>query len=153
MNLHWLSLAIICTTFFVLPSAATPEKTKQSRVEQEILQLEKARIEALVRNDRAALERILADDLTYTHSSGETETKAEFLARLASGNLKYLSMEHEDVRARTYGNVAVLTGRSKVRVLLAGQERNFQIRFINAYAKRSEGWQMVAWQSTRIAGP
>lgn len=35
-----------------------------------------------------ALGRLLHDDLVYTHSSGDTDTKAGFLERLESGSLR-----------------------------------------------------------------
>jgi hypothetical protein len=48
-------------------------------VEQEILRVEGKRIDAMVALDLAALDPILADDLSYSHSSGRTDTKASFL--------------------------------------------------------------------------
>ena len=44
---------------------------------EEIIALEKRRIEAMTNQDANALGEILADDLSYTHSSGRVESKAE----------------------------------------------------------------------------
>ena len=35
---------------------------------------------AAVKQDEAALQRLLADDLTYSHANGRTQTKAEYIA-------------------------------------------------------------------------
>ena len=43
---------------------------------QDILALEAKRMAAMTRQDVATLEVLLADDLTHTHSRGETDTKA-----------------------------------------------------------------------------
>ena len=53
--------------------------------EKEILDLEDKRYAAMCGGDFAALERMLHDELLYTHSSGLTETKATWLASLRSG--------------------------------------------------------------------
>ena len=46
---------------------------------EEILALETKRIAAMTRQDLDTLDGLLADDLTYTHSRGVTDTKASFL--------------------------------------------------------------------------
>jgi hypothetical protein len=40
---------------------------------------------AMVAGDRAALQQLAADELTYGHSSNRLENKAEFIEALASG--------------------------------------------------------------------
>ena len=81
------------------------------QVEQEIWQLETRRFEAVVRGDVAALEGILSDDLTYTHATGVFETKAEFLGKMKSGQLKYESFGPEDFRVRVYGTGVIGSSR------------------------------------------
>ena len=120
------------------------------QVEQEIWQLETRRFEAVVRGDVAALEGILSDDLTYTHATGVFETKAEFLGKIKSGQLKYESFGPEDFRVRVYGPAAVITGIARVKVQVGGQPLSFRLRFTDVYVKRDGRWQMVAWQATRL---
>jgi len=126
---------------------------ERAKVEREIQKLEERRFQAMVHVDIAALDRILADDLSYTHSGGKVDTKATFLAALRSGELKYESIRTEDIKARVYGNSAVVTGRGEIKVKSGNQELSFPIRFTDVYVKRAGRWVMVAWQSTRIAQP
>lgn len=58
--------------------------------------------------DAAALKHTLADDLTYTHTGGNTQTKAEFISSLREKKMRYNSIEFEDANARVYGNTAVI---------------------------------------------
>src|SRR5262245_17113893 len=51
-----------------------------SKAEEEVLKIDTERAEAYMHGDTAALERILADDVTYVHPTGKVETKAEILA-------------------------------------------------------------------------
>ena len=116
----------------------------------EIIKLENRRIEAMTRQDVQALEGILADDLSYTHSTGRLESKSEFISSLTSGRTKYQSIERDDVKVRQYGDAAVVTGSAKFHVNANGQDIKFQVRFTDVYAKRDGAWQMVAWQSTKL---
>jgi ketosteroid isomerase-like protein len=122
----------------------------QQQDEQEILQTERRRFEAMVKGDLVALERILADDLQYTHSNGVFDTKASFIATLKSGELQYQGVTPEDLRARVYGSTAVVTGVSLMNVRVRGQQASFRVRFTDVYVKRDDRWQMVAWQAARL---
>ena len=123
-------------------------------VEAAILDLEQQRVQAMLRGDVQALSRILADDLTYTHSSGTVDTKASFLDAISSGQLKYKAFDRSDLRVRAYGNAAVVTGRAAVQVDVAQKPSSPTILFTDVYVRQPEGrWQMVAWQSTRLPDP
>lgn len=116
----------------------------------EIIALENRRIEAMIKRDTKALGEILAEDLSYTHSTARVETKAEFIAALTSGRTKYESIERDDVKVSHYGDTAVVTGLANFHVNANGNDIKFQTRFTDVYAKRNGAWQMVAWQSTKI---
>jgi ketosteroid isomerase-like protein len=139
--------------FFLAASALAQSPNPSTTSKEELRRTEQSRVEALVNSDVLRLEKLLADDLAYTHSTGIKESKAEFLHRIQSGELKYDSMQHQnDVSVRLYGDTGVLTGTSRVRVKTQGQTLNLHIRFTELWVKRDRGsWQLVAWQATRIA--
>ncbi|HEU4391688.1 MAG TPA: nuclear transport factor 2 family protein [Blastocatellia bacterium] len=124
--------------------------TGLDKSEDEVLAVEKRRVEALTHNDIAALERILSDDLLYTHSSGVTETKAEYVGQLKAGTLKYVSVEHRETRVRLYGSTALLSGKTRIKAVARGQELNNDLTFLIVYVRQRGAWRMVSWQSTRI---
>ena len=116
----------------------------------EIIALENRRIEAMIKQDTHVLGEILADDLSYVHSTARVETKAEFIASLTSGRTKYQSIEREDVKVRQFGDTAVVTGQANFHVNANGNDIKLQVRFTDVYAKRDDVWRMVAWQSTKL---
>jgi ketosteroid isomerase-like protein len=120
------------------------------QAEQEIRQHETRRVEALVRGDFGTLDEILSNDLTYTHASGVYESKAQIMANLKSGQVKYESLTPEDVLVRVYGTTGVVTGVARVKVQVKGEHLSLQLRFTNVYVKKGDRWQMVAWQATRL---
>ena len=94
-----------------------------------------------------------APDLTYTHTTGQTETKAQFLATLRSQRLKYESIEPDSVQVRIHSGTAVVTGRSAMQVIAGDRELSFEIRFIEVYQWNDGSWQLLAWQSTNLPEP
>ena len=123
---------------------------QKNDAEQQIIQLENQRFQAMTSADVDALKLILADELTYTHTSAAQDTKQSLMQALQSGTLKYESIDTDDVNVRVYGDTAVVTGSAKMRVVSRGQNHSFASRFTDVYAKQDDRWQMVAWQSTRI---
>ncbi|HEX2091485.1 MAG TPA: nuclear transport factor 2 family protein [Longimicrobiaceae bacterium] len=123
---------------------------RDQETEQEVRSLEEQRFAAMVRGDTAGVGRILADDLTYTHSTGVVESRDQFLAGIAAGMFRYEAIEPEEVRVRAYGTAAVVTGRARMRVRTPAGAQAFRIRYTDVYALREGRWRMVAWQSTRI---
>ena len=119
--------------------------------EQEVRQtIEKYRT-ALVQKDAATLERIWADDYTFTNGAGETHSKADRLAHLKSGatSLDSISQE-EDMKVRIHGNVAVATSRVTIEGQYSGKQTSGQYRSIHVWVKGATGWQLVANQLTPV---
>lgn len=120
------------------------------QTEQEVRRIETRRFAALARGDIASLEEIMADDAIYTHATGVVETKAEYLAKMKSGEVRYESFAPEQLQVRIYGTAAVLTGVAGVKAHVGGEVRNLRLRFTDVYVRQADRWQMVAWQSTRL---
>jgi hypothetical protein len=116
----------------------------------EALQAEEARYAAQLRNDFAAMERLFGDDLVYIHSSTVEDTKASFIESMRSGNVKYRGMKRGDVSVRTYGCIAIISGRAGFEVTARGQELSLELLFHAVWAKRAAGVQFVSWQATRV---
>jgi len=130
-----------------LPAAAQPA----SSPEDELRRTETARFAAMVAGDTAALERMLGEDLSYTHSTGQVQDRREFLAALAAKSLRYAAMSPADVRVRVFGETGVVTGRIDMKVVVDQAERAIAARYTAVYVHRDGRWQLVAWQSSSIA--
>jgi len=131
-------------------AAASPALAGTGDGERAVLEAQDRRFAATVAADLDALGRILADDVTYTHSSGVVESRAEYLEALKSGKYRYRSMAPEERRVRVFSDVAVVTGACRVLVQASGRERDIRLRFTEVYLRRDGAWRMVAWQSTLI---
>jgi uncharacterized protein (TIGR02246 family) len=125
---------------------------QDSTVEQEVKNLQQQMIEAMMRGDAAALDRILADDFIGTNPMGQVNYKTRGVGEFAEPDLVVESIETDDIRVRVYGDSAVVTGKAGMKARLKGQEINMgPHRFTSVYVKRDGRWQLVASQATMIA--
>jgi ketosteroid isomerase-like protein len=145
--------ALVASPFSVGQMTDEKSTSKNAKVEQQLIDLEKQRSEAVVKGDTATLDKMTAEDYLFTNPLGQVRTKAQILQDLKSGELKFESIETDDVKARVYGNAAVVTGRATTKGKSGGQDVSGQFRFTRVYVKNKGRWQSVAFQQTRIAEP
>lgn len=147
-----------CFTLLILlpvlaaAQASQPPQPLQDTVKiaDEVRAADSKRIAAMVRGDAAELGALLAEELTYTHTTGQVESREEFLASISAGKLDYESIERTEDLIRIYGNTAVFSGRADMKVKAQGKDLALAIRFTAVWVKGEKGWRMVAWQSTRL---
>jgi ketosteroid isomerase-like protein len=118
--------------------------------QKEALAAEGVRYAAQMKNDFAAMEKLFGDDLVYSHSSAAVDNKKTYIESMRSGRVRYVDMKRGDTVVRTYGCVAVLTGRADFKTTSEGQDTSAQLRFTTIWVKRGDGLQFVSWQSTRV---
>jgi endonuclease III len=63
---------------------------------------------AMVSGERAALDAIAAEQLSYGHSSGLIETKAQFVEKIASGQSDFVSIEFKNQTISISKNTAIV---------------------------------------------
>jgi len=117
---------------------------------QIVIDLDKKRMTAMAQKDITTLNRVLSDDLIYTHSSARLDTKHSLIGNMESGSTVYTAVEPSDVKAQDLGDTVVLTGSCRISVMSQGRPNSFSVRFTDVYANKGGQWQMVAWQSTRL---
>lgn len=139
----------LLTSLFLLTFCAT-NFAQGSKIEQAVLKLEAEWVDALVKADGAALEKLYSDNLTYTHSSGSTDTKAEYITNLKAGKTKYESLMREDVKVRVFGNTALHTSKTHIKLISNGQPSSFAVKMLHVWVKEGSSWRMVAHQTTRL---
>jgi hypothetical protein len=101
-----------------------------------------------IKQDRALLEKYLADDMVYTHGGGRAESKAEYIANVLKGPSHYLAMKESDTRIRLYGKLAVLWGFVDV---TPAKGETYRVRTLEVYSQHSAGhWQMTQKESVRV---
>lgn len=134
---------------------AAPVPTSTSDAAKQVLAAEHARTTALEHSDIPALERIMADDVTYIHASGKVDTKKSYLDAIRSGQLHYISWHPKALHVRVLGTGAVIDGDYAVKVMDSRMQPtpfDINIFILTVYERRNGQWQQIAWQSTHDTG-
>ena len=101
-----------------------------------------------MKQDKALLEKYLADDMVYTHGGGQTENKAQYIANVTKGPSHYLAMQPVEMRVRLYGKTAVLWG---VVDVTPAKGETYRTRTLEVYTQNPAGvWQMSQKESVRV---
>ncbi|WP_374434773.1 nuclear transport factor 2 family protein [Inhella sp.] len=108
--------------------------------------------QAIVAKDRAAIEANMAADFRQIDGAGNLEDKASFVAGLLDPQLQIDPYRVEDFEIRLYGEVALLSGRTRMRGRYAGKAFESHYRYIDVYVRRNGIWQIVSVQISKIAG-
>lgn len=121
-----------------------------ARDEAAILAAQDARFAAMVKGDASYLETALDPSLTYHHSSGSAQTKAEFMGSIRAGALKYKALDVIERKVRRVGAIAIVTGIFRLQATNNGEIIDSKARFTDVYENKDGRWVQLAWQNTRI---
>ena len=172
-------ILIICTLAVVVSSLALGQTTDKqadqkqvvpnSQAEQEILRLEKELVEAGLRGDAVAADRLMADDYFFLTRDGvvHENLKAALLGRMKSGESSVdllarmktdesdeptpLAAKIDDTQIHIYGDTGVVIVRSTYKSRGAdGRVVESPTRYLHVWARQQGRWRLVAGSSTRI---
>lgn len=143
MKKSLLTLVCTCLTFIALAQKADVTSLKQAEL---------SRFKVMVAKDRAGLEAVIHRDLVYFHSSGVADNKDSYIASIFSGKSNYQSIDAVELATRVYGETGINTGIVNIITINAeGKEAPLKLRFTDVFVFEDGRWQMVSWQSTKLA--
>ena len=134
-------------------SKALTNRTAQATADAQVRKAQDELIDAYLRRDVGALDRLLADEYTFVNDdAGGVADKKQILASFGSGGDRTItSYQRQDDRVRLYGDVAVLTYRYQSTESYEGQKSGGDYRVTRLLVKRDGRWQMVRGQETRVS--
>src|SRR5262245_15538205 len=131
-----------------LAAASVParaESADEAAVGKAIDDLTKAMMAA----DKAKLEALTAEGLSYGHSSGRVETKAQFIGVIADKKTIYKSITLSDPSVSVVGNNAIARHTFAAEVEAGGQASSPKIGVLQVWVKDGGGWKLLARQAFR----
>jgi ketosteroid isomerase-like protein len=106
---------------------------------------------AQVEGDRAALERLLADDYVLVNGGGRAESKAQYIKDLTDPDVRENPLEVSAPVRTVWAGGAVLGGLALLSGTDHGVRFSARIRFANVWALREGRWQVVYGHTIRAA--
>jgi ketosteroid isomerase-like protein len=128
-----------------------PEHPSISTIVDEVVSQDRQFMQAAIEADNATLESIMSDDYIFISGMGQMMNKKEHLDSLKSGDIKYKSLNYDDVKVRTYGDTAVLTGHITGEGSNAGRSISGAHLITRVYVNQGGRWIIVSAQATRAA--
>ena len=127
-------VALLLVASSVAFGQSNSKKSREQKIAEELIRLDKELTEASKRKDVAAVSPYIADDYTDTSSTGRIRNKSELLAEMGPYNDgKYIEDEYV---VRVYGDMAVMTNRVTL--------TPYQFRATRVWVKRKSRWQAVS---------
>ena len=126
---------------------ASTQTGKESAVSAAVESMRKAMVEG----DRSTLGKLTADELSYGHSSGRLENKAEFIETLSNGKSGFTAIELSDQTVNLVDNIAL------VRHVFNGTRRNapagsekMKLSILTVWLQKQEQWKLLARQAAKL---
>jgi ketosteroid isomerase-like protein len=105
---------------------------------------------ANTKGDAAVLSTIFADKFISTNAEGKTRSRAEVLAQVKSGDIKYETSKVDDMTVYLYGDAAVVNGRWAGKYVEKGKPTSTTERFTDTYVRQNGVWKCVSSQGSTI---
>ena len=106
--------------------------------------------QALVKKDIASINRRTDQALSYVHSNGWVETKADVIKDLQSGLISYESFKEDSITISMSGAVANVRYVADVSATLKGTTNSFHLKVLEVWVKKDKEWLMFGRQAVKI---
>ena len=135
-------------------SPGTPSviSEQSAAIADQLREIERSRLRALVDGDLVTAEELHADDFHLIHNAGGTFTKQGYLEALRLGVIDYAHWEPVgEIMVRHYGVSGVLRYQADLEVVVNGRSQG-RLRHwhTDVYAVRSGTWQAIWSQATEV---
>lgn len=133
-------------------ASATPKKAAKtpSPDEAELIWRDHLWIQAEIGIDEPVLQDVLSGDLLAVDSTGQTQTKAEYIASIVTGRVHWEHSDPDQYRIHIYGDMAVMVHRTAIQGSVDGHPVDGYSRATHMWHREHGVWRVVAQQITRI---
>ena len=148
------SAALVLAFFMGTVVAAETSAAPVGATEQELIQLELDYCAAQIARKADFFANILDEQYTQIGSRGTVQGKADVLAGLQDATTSAISCAQSNVRARIYGDAAVVTGLTNAAGVYKGiAYKDRLVLWTDTFIRRDGQWKLVATQSTAVPRP
>jgi hypothetical protein len=135
----------LLTTFLVF----TKNVNAQSPNEKMIAENVKTLTNAMVNADSVALKNLTADGLSYGHSNGKIENKAQYIDGVLTGP-DFLSIDITEQTIQVTGKIAIIRHKFFARLIRDGKPDEARIGVMQIWTKQKRQWKLLARQAYKL---
>ncbi len=134
-------ILLLATTFMV--QAQSKEETKV------LAAVENMRL-ALISGERTALENVAAADLSYGHSSGKLQNKAEFVEAIANGSSDFVSIDYKNQTVKVTGKTALVRHELHAKTNDGDKPGEVHLGILLVWQKQGGSWKLLGRQAYKL---
>ena len=105
---------------------------------------------AWLKQDKAKIESLTAEQLSYSHSDARLEDKTKFIDGVMTRKATFKSLEWPELTVQVVGNNAVVRHLWVSESELDGKVTNTKIGVMQVWQKQDGGWKLLARSSYRL---
>jgi ketosteroid isomerase-like protein len=139
---------IFLLTLFV--SATTLVTSAQSKQETAVTNATEQLRKAMVDGDKAALENLATQQLSYGHSGGHIDDKKEFIEKLTGGGSDFVTIDLTEQTVSVSGKTAIVRHILKAKTNDNGKTAEVNLKVILVWQKQGGQWKLLARQAVKI---
>lgn len=136
--------ALLLITSFNLAASA------QTKEEKAVASAVEAMRKAMIDGDRTGLQAIAAEDLSYGHSSGKIQSKAEFVEGIASGASDFVTIDLTEQTIKVIGNTALVRHKLSAQTNDGGKPGSVNLGILLVWQKQKGQWKLIARQAYKL---
>lgn len=136
--------------FCLLVSCSVMMVKAQTKDEKEVIvAVENMRL-ALLSGEKTALENFAAVDLSYGHSGGKIQNRAEFVEAFVNGSSDFVSIEYKNQTVKVTGKTAIVRHQLHAVTNDSGKPGEAHIGVMLVWQKQGKNWKLLGRQAFKL---
>lgn len=141
---------ILITSLFLL-GLMVMTSSAQSKEEKKVADAVEQLRKAMVDGDKIALENIAMEQLSYGHSGGHVEGKAEFVDKIVSGKSDFVTLDLTEQTIVVSGKTAIVRHKLSAQTNDSGKPGEVHLLVLLVWQKTGGQWKLLARQAVKAS--
>ena len=122
----------------------------QTTVEEKLTQTLKEFHQALVKKNTISINQQTDKALSYGHSNGWVQTKADIINDFESGYISYQNFKEDSITVAINGTMANVRFVADITATMKGQTNTYHLKVLEVWTKKGNRWVLFARQAVKI---
>jgi hypothetical protein len=125
----------------------------QGAGEEKLIETVKEFHQALVKKNTISINQQTDKALSYGHSNGWVETKADIIKNLETGYISYGSYTEDSIAVTMNGNMANVRFIADIAATMKEVSNTFHLKVLEVWVKKGKRWILFARQAVKAPNP